>query len=64
MTTNIGRFDRNARATIGMLLIAAALFGFIGIWGYAGIIAVVTALTGKCPAYHYFNHSTCRVANG
>nr|WP_294505313.1 DUF2892 domain-containing protein [uncultured Rhodopila sp.] len=64
MTTNIGRFDRNARASIGLLLIAAALFGFIGVWGFAGVIAVATALTGNCPAYQYFRYSTCPAANG
>jgi hypothetical protein len=64
MTTNIGRLDRNARAAVGLLLIAAAVFGFIGLWGFFGIAGVVTALTGKCPAYRYFNHSTLRAANG
>ena len=63
MNTNIGTFDRNARVTIGLALIAATLFGFIGLWGYVGFLAVVTGLTRVCPAYRFFGYSTCPVAN-
>jgi hypothetical protein len=63
MNTNIGTFDRNARVTIGLLLVAATVFGFIGLWGFIGIAAVVTALTRVCPAYRFFGYSTCPVAN-
>jgi hypothetical protein len=63
MNTNIGTFDRNARVVIGLVLIAATLFGFVGLWGYVGIIAVVTGLTRVCPAYRFFGYSTCPAAN-
>ncbi len=63
METNIGNADRNARIIIGMLLVAAAVFGFIGLWGFIGIAAVVTALVHHCPAYKLIGFSTCPVAN-
>jgi hypothetical protein len=63
MNTNIGTFDSNARVVIGLVLIAATVFGFIGLWGYIGIPAVVTGLTRVCPAYRFFGYSTCSVAN-
>jgi hypothetical protein len=63
METNIGNEDRNARVIIGMVLIAAAVFGFVGLWGFIGIAAVVTGIVRHCPAYKMIGYTSCPVAN-
>ncbi len=60
MTANIGTADRNARAIIGFMLIAASLFGVVGLWGFIGIPLVVTALVNFCPAYQMLGYNTCK----
>jgi hypothetical protein len=62
LTTNIGSTDRALRVIIGIVLIALAATGNIGLWGYIGVIPLVTALLGWCPAYSLFGVKTCRTA--
>ena len=56
MIDNIGTFDRIARVLIGIALIAFAL-GYIApgtswSWvGWIGVVVILTALFGTCPAY-------------
>ena len=63
MTTNVGIFDRLARLIVGAALIAFAL-GYIApgtgwSWvGWIGVIPILTALFGTCPAYSLFGWST------
>jgi hypothetical protein len=63
MSTNEGGLDRALRIIIGLGLIGAAL-GFYGpayttVWGWIGIIPVVTGLIGWCPAYSAIGVNTC-----
>lgn len=60
MKTNMGLVDRGLRATLGVALIAAAATGYIGAWGYIGVIMVAVAAVGVCPVYLPFGLSTCR----
>jgi hypothetical protein len=63
MSLNVGTFDRIARVIIGLVLIAFAL-GFISPgtgwnWvGWIGVVPILTALFGICPAYSLFGLST------
>jgi sulfite exporter TauE/SafE len=63
MTVNVGTFDRIARVVVGLALIAFAL-GLIAPgtgWNWVGSIGVVpilTALFGTCPAYTLLGTST------
>jgi hypothetical protein len=59
MLQNVGSIDRIARVLIGLALIAAALFGWVGGWGWIGLLPLVTGLMGSCPAYLPFGFSTC-----
>ncbi len=64
MTTNVGMTDRVARIVIGLLLIAFAIpIGFPDTgwnWvGWIGVIPILTAVLGICPAYSLFGFSTC-----
>ncbi|MCX7341631.1 MAG: DUF2892 domain-containing protein [Hyphomicrobiales bacterium] len=66
MTTNVGTIDRVFRSIIGVALIAFAL-GYImpatgWNWvGWIGIVPIVTAVFGTCPAYTLLGLSTCPV---
>jgi len=44
MTANVGTLDRTLRLIVGLLLIALAVFGVIGAWGYIGIVPLLTGL--------------------
>lgn len=63
MTVNIGIFDRIARIVVGIALIAFAL-GLIApgtswSWvGWIGVLPILTALIGNCPAYSVLGCST------
>ncbi|MCB1471937.1 MAG: DUF2892 domain-containing protein [Rhodobiaceae bacterium] len=63
MQTNVGSVDRIARIVVGIALLAFAFFGPADIgwkWvGYIGIVPLVTALLGWCPAYTILGVSTC-----
>ena len=48
---NMGSADKIARLVLGTLLIVLALTGTIGVWGWLGLIFVVTALINFCPLY-------------
>jgi Protein of unknown function (DUF2892) len=60
MQTNLGNLDRGIRVSLGLVMIAATLFGYIGVWGWLGVVPLVTAFFGFCPAYLPFGFSTCR----
>jgi hypothetical protein len=61
---NVGLADRIARGAVGILLIAYAIpVGFPQSgwnWvGWIGVVPLLTALFGICPAYSLFGVSTC-----
>jgi cytoskeletal protein RodZ len=57
---NMGGIDRIARFIIGALLVVLAITGTIGVWGWIGIILVVTAFINFCPIYRVFGIKTCK----
>jgi hypothetical protein len=59
MKTNVGSIDRIARVILGLVLIALAITGTIGAWGWIGIVPLATAALGWCPAYTLLGVSTC-----
>jgi len=59
MKINVGTIDRIVRILVGLALIGAAASGAIGLWGWIGIVPLVTASVGYCPAYQIFGFSTC-----
>ncbi len=48
---NIGNIDRAVRILVGLILVALAGFGQIGIWGYIGVILIATGMIAICPLY-------------
>lgn len=59
MTRNVGGIDRGLRITIGLVLIALAVTGTVGWWGYLGLLPLLTGLTGWCPPYALLGFNTC-----
>ena len=63
MTANMGTIDRVVRIVVGLALIAFAL-GYIApgtswSWvGWIGVVPILTALVGYCPAYSVVGCST------
>jgi hypothetical protein len=63
MKRNTGNIDRVIRAILGLILIALAATGTVGVWGWIGIVIgivlLLTAIFGFCPAYAIFGMNTC-----
>ena len=51
MKCNVGNMDRVIRIIAGLVLIALAATGTIGMWGWIGVIPVLTGVFRFCPAY-------------
>ena len=60
MKRNVGNLDRIIRIAIGLVLVALALTGSIGWWGYLGIIPLLAGVVGNCPLYTLLGISTCK----
>ena len=62
-TKNAGTLDRALRAIAGLLLIGLTLTGNIGVWGWIGVVPLLTAALGWCPAYTLLGIKTCPTKN-
>ncbi len=56
---NVGTVDRIIRVVLGIVLLAMVFVGPQTPWGWIGIIALLTAALGFCPAYKLIGLSTC-----
>ncbi len=61
MKINVGNIDRALRIVAGLALIALAASGVIGIWGWIGVVPLVTGIFKFCPAYAIFGFTTCPI---
>lgn len=59
MKTNVGGIDRTLRIVIGLVLIALAATGTVGVWGWIGVVPLATAALGFCPLYTVLGFNTC-----
>jgi hypothetical protein len=59
LQVNVGTPDRIVRIVGGVALVALAATGTIGMWGYIGIVPILTGSFRICPAYSIFGVSTC-----
>jgi O-antigen ligase len=60
MTKNIGDTERIIRIVGGLVLIALAATGTVGVWGWLGLVPLATGLTGWCPPYSLLGINTCK----
>ncbi len=59
MKSNVGGIDRILRLVAGLVLIALTLTGTIGVWGWIGVVPLLTAALGFCPLYTVLGFSSC-----
>jgi Protein of unknown function (DUF2892) len=48
---NVGNLDRAMRLLVGIALVTLAASGLVGMWGYIGLIPLITGVIGLCPLY-------------
>jgi hypothetical protein len=60
MSKNVGGIDRILRIVVGLALIVAALTGVVGVWGWIGVVPLLTGAIGWCPAYLPLGIKTCK----
>ena len=61
MTKNVGGIDRIVRIVVGLGLVAAAATETVGLWGYIGVVPLLTGAMGWCPPYSLFGINTCKL---
>lgn len=61
MPTNVGGIDRILRIVVGLALVAFAFFSTSSYaWlGWIGVVPLLTAALGSCPAYSLIGLNTC-----
>lgn len=59
MQANVGGIDRVIRIIVGLALIGATLAGAIGVWGWIGVVPLLTGIFSRCPAYKLIGLNTC-----
>ena len=58
---NVGSIDRVLRIIVGLGVISLTFWGPHTLWGWLGLIPLVTALIGWCPLYALLGIRTCPV---
>lgn len=61
MKVNEGAIDRSLRVIVGLVLLGLTATGYIGMWGYIGLIPLVTGAVGICPLYSIVGINTCNM---
>ncbi|AWJ90773.1 DUF2892 domain-containing protein [Azospirillum baldaniorum] len=61
MPINVGTIDRALRAIVGLVLIALVFVGPQTPWGWIGLVPLLTAVVGFCPAYTLFGVRSCPI---
>lgn len=64
MKRNVGTVDRTIRVILGLGLLSLVFIGPQTAWGYLGIVPLLTAFVGNCPAYTVFGISSCATHGG
>ncbi len=58
MIQNTNGIERVIRIALGAALIGGAATQQIGVWGYIGVVPLLTGVAAFCPAYALFGFST------
>jgi len=59
MKLNVGGIDRILRIVVGLALIGATLAGMLPVWGWIGVVPLLTGLFKFCPLYSILGMNTC-----
>lgn len=63
MTKNIGNIERIVRIAAGLVLMALAATGNLGVWAWLGVVPMATGILGWCPPYSLLGINTCKNKN-
>lgn len=61
---NVGGIDRILRIVVGLVLIALVFVGPKIVWGWIGLVPLITGLFSTCPLYSLIGLNTCPMAKG
>jgi len=61
MKSNVGGIDRTLRIVVGLILIALAMTGTVGAWGYVGVVVLATGLFRFCGLYTLLGINSCKL---
>jgi len=59
MKSNVGGIDKTLRIVAGLILVVLAATGTIGMWGWIGVVPLLTGLFNFCPVYTLLGMNTC-----
>ena len=59
MNKNVGNTERAIRIGGGLSLVVLAASGTVGLWGYLGLLPMITGAIGWCPPYAMLGINTC-----
>jgi hypothetical protein len=60
MNKNVGTLDRGLRLFIGLAVLSLAFLGPKTMWGWLGLIPLLTAGMSFCPLYTLLGIKTCK----
>jgi hypothetical protein len=63
MSRNEGTLDRVLRVILGLVLISLVFVGPQTVWGWVGVVPLLTGLVGYCPLYSVLGIRTCPMKN-
>ena len=58
---NVGGIDKILRIVVGLVLISLVFLGPQTLWGWVGLVPLVTGLFGFCPLYKIFGLNSCPI---
>lgn len=58
---NAGTIDRSIRVVLGLILLSLVFIGPQTLWGWVGLVPLVTGLVGFCPLYRLIGLNTCPI---
>jgi hypothetical protein len=56
---NVGGIDKILRIIMGLVLIALVFVGPQTLWGWIGLVPLLTGFVGFCPIYKIFGLNSC-----
>jgi len=58
---NEGKIDRGLRVVLGLVVLSLAFVGPESVWGWVGLVPLLTGLAGFCPLYSILGINTCGI---
>lgn len=60
LKVNEGTIDRALRIIVGLVLISMVFTGLNTVWGWVGLVPLITGLVGSCPVYSILGLNTLK----